>query len=122
MTGYRILSAVQGVAYLALALSILLVPPATAPGHQSPVTTFAGTGLWTVFFLIGALFLLTTALLHPQSTYLGHTALFVIVISFGVANAGTSIVNHSGWIVASLCSALAAGHLIANRQRPRLSA
>lgn len=120
MTGYRIASAVQAGCYLALAESIWDRPSQALPGQTTVFDLVARSGLWALMFAVAALLMLIGCVTRPQWIHLGHTFLFVVVLSFGVASLGTSVLNSTGWSTAALCGALAAGHVIAIRRRPLL--
>jgi hypothetical protein len=118
MTGYRILSAVQAVAYGALVASIVARVPRPLPGDVTVFQLAGPSWLWIIFFALGALWLMTLSIAKPSFLYTGHMFLIVVVVAYGVANLYTSLTNSIGWLVASLCAALAAGHGIAVRRRP----
>jgi hypothetical protein len=118
VTPYRIASSLQAIAYLGLMSSLLLNPPQPVDGKATVADTVAGTSLWIPAITFAAFWVLVTAVRWPYHVYLGHTFLVVVVLCYGVANFGTSVINDTGWQIASLCLALAAGHVIAIKRRP----
>lgn len=64
--------------------------------------------------------LVLTATVRPKKVHLAWGLAGTFIVPYGIASAGASIINHTGWTVAAACFIIGADSFYAMWRRPTI--